>query len=59
MINKKALYSDRIRKIKTDAQKNVNLMPSIIEAVKEYVTVGEIIQVLKDVYGEYDEPIFF
>jgi methylmalonyl-CoA mutase N-terminal domain/subunit len=34
-------------------------MPSVIKAVKEYVTVGEIIQVMKDVYGEYEEPIFF
>jgi len=34
-------------------------MPSIIEAVKEYATVGEIVQVMKDVYGEFKEPIFF
>jgi methylmalonyl-CoA mutase N-terminal domain/subunit len=31
----------------------------VIEAVKAYATVGEIIQVMKDVYGEYEEPIFF
>ena len=31
----------------------------VIEAVKEYATVGEIIQVMKDIYGEYEEPIFF
>ena len=46
-------------KIKKDASDNVNLMPSVIEAVKEYATVGEIIQALKDVYGEYKEPIYF
>ncbi len=34
-------------------------MPTVIEAVKAYVSVGEIIQVMKDVYGEYEEPIFF
>ncbi len=45
--------------VKEDAQRNVNLMPSIIEAVKAYATVGEITQTLKDVYGEYDEPIYF
>ena len=38
---------------------NSNLMPAVIEAVKAYATVGEIIQVMKDVYGEYEEPIFF
>lgn len=45
--------------IKADAEAGKNLMPSIIAAVKEYVTVGEIVQVMKDVYGEFDEPIFF
>jgi len=44
--------------IKTDAENDRNLMPSIIAAVKEYSTIGEIVQVLKDVYGEFEEPIF-
>jgi methylmalonyl-CoA mutase N-terminal domain/subunit len=30
-----------------------NLMPEILEAVKTYATLGEICQVLRDVYGEY------
>ncbi len=45
--------------VRADAENNANLMPSIIAAVKEYATVGEIIGVLKEVYGEYNEPIFF
>ena len=45
--------------IRSDAESDKNLMPSIIAAVKEYATVGEITQVLKDVYGEFEEPIFF
>jgi len=49
-------YLDRI---KQDAQDNLNLMPSVIEAVRAYATVGEITQTLKDVYGEYQEPIYF
>ena len=48
-----------LEKFKTDARENTNLMPATIEAVKVYASVGEIIQVLKDVYGEYEEPIFF
>ena len=48
-----------LEKLKTDAKENKNLMPATIEAVKIYASVGEIIQVLKDVYGEYEEPIFF
>ncbi|MDP8240474.1 MAG: acyl-CoA mutase large subunit family protein [Candidatus Hatepunaea meridiana] len=46
-------------RIKQDAQDDLNLMPSVIEAVKAYATVGEIAQTLKDAYGEYDEPIYF
>jgi methylmalonyl-CoA mutase N-terminal domain/subunit len=45
--------------IKKDAQDNKNLMPSIIAAVKEYCTVGEIVDAMKAVYGEFKEPIFF
>jgi len=39
------------------AEKNENLMPTIIEAVKAYVTLGEITEVLRKVYGEYKELI--
>jgi len=48
-----------LEKIKRDAKENINLMPSVIEAVKAYATVGEITKTLKDVYGEYKEPIYF
>ena len=44
--------------LREDARNDKNLLPPVIEAVKEYATVGEIIQTLKDVYGEYEEPIF-
>jgi methylmalonyl-CoA mutase N-terminal domain/subunit len=36
-----------------------NLMPVILEAVKEYVTLGEICDVLKEVLGEYKDPAYF
>ncbi|NUM51910.1 MAG: methylmalonyl-CoA mutase [Flavobacteriales bacterium] len=45
--------------IKKDAEQNKNLMPSVIAAVKEYCTVGEIVNAMKEVYGEFKEPIFF
>ncbi len=45
--------------IKNDAQNNKNLMPAVIAAVKEYCTVGEIVTAIKEVYGEFKEPIFF
>ena len=35
---------------------NKNTMPFIIEAVRQYATMGEICDAMKDVYGEYVEP---
>ena len=34
-----------------------NLMPPLINAVKAYATVGEICNALRDVFGEYEEPL--
>ena len=48
-----------LNRIKDDAEKDMNLMPAVIEAVKAYATVGEITQALKEVYGEYQEPVYF
>ena len=45
--------------LRREARENKNLMPATIQAVKAYASAGEIIQVLKEVYGEYEEPIFF
>jgi methylmalonyl-CoA mutase N-terminal domain/subunit len=39
------------------ADKDENLMPTIIKAVKAYATLGEITDVLKKAYGEYKELI--
>jgi methylmalonyl-CoA mutase N-terminal domain/subunit len=38
-------------------RENVNLMPLFIEAVKAYATLGEIMDVLRRVWGEYKEPV--
>jgi methylmalonyl-CoA mutase N-terminal domain/subunit len=45
--------------LKKAAEDAVNLMPFILRCVKSYATLGEIIDALKDVYGEYQEPIDF
>ncbi|MBU1634691.1 methylmalonyl-CoA mutase family protein [bacterium] len=34
-----------------------NLMPTIVAAVKEYATLGEICNILREVFGEYQESI--
>ncbi|WP_455139221.1 acyl-CoA mutase large subunit family protein [Candidatus Hodarchaeum mangrovi] len=40
-------------KIKTAAEGTENLMPAILEAVKAYASIGEICDVLRDVFGEW------
>lgn len=41
--------------IKETAGKNENIVPSVIEAVENYATVGEISDIFRDVWGEYHE----
>ena len=36
-----------------------NLMPYMIDCVKCYASVGEITKVLKEVFGEFSEPVGF
>jgi methylmalonyl-CoA mutase N-terminal domain/subunit len=31
-------------------------MPFILDAVRAYATLGEIVKVMKDVFGTYEEP---
>jgi methylmalonyl-CoA mutase N-terminal domain/subunit len=40
-------------------RENMNLMPFIFEAVKEYATLGEICGTLREVFGEYKPPSIF
>ncbi len=46
-----------LSKLHDAVDKKENLMPTIIEAVKAYATLGEITDVLRKVYGEYKELI--
>jgi methylmalonyl-CoA mutase N-terminal domain/subunit len=40
-------------------QEDINLMPFILQAVKEYTTLGEICDTLREVFGEYKPPSVF
>ncbi len=53
--NRKA--EETLGKLQHSAEKDENLMPAIIEAIKAYATLGEICNVLRKVYGEYKELI--
>ncbi len=49
----------RLQCIVLAAREGQNLMPSIIEAVREYATLGEISDVFREVYGVYTDPGYF
>lgn len=42
-----------LKRIRECAEGKENLMPPILEAVKDYATIGEICGVLREVFGEY------
>jgi methylmalonyl-CoA mutase N-terminal domain/subunit len=49
-----------LSKLRGAAEKeNANLMPFMLEAVKEYATLGEICGVLREAFGEYRPPSIF
>jgi len=48
-----------LNEIREVSQGSDNIMPALIKAVKSYVTLGEIIGVLKEVFGEYREDSIY
>ena len=46
-----------LKELKNAAMGDDNLMPYILDAVKAYATIGEISNVLRDVFGEYTEAV--
>jgi methylmalonyl-CoA mutase N-terminal domain/subunit len=48
-----------LENLKKAAKGTENLMPYIIEAVKNYASIGEIINSLKEVFGTYQEDSIF
>lgn len=54
---RKERNKEKVKSVLTELRKvaisEENLMPVILDAVKSYVTLGEICEVLKDVFGEY------
>jgi len=48
-----------LNRLRGVAEKDENLVPVIIEAVREYITLGEICGVLREIYGEYRAPTIF
>ncbi|SCY99787.1 acyl-CoA mutase large subunit family protein [Alkaliphilus peptidifermentans] len=51
------VVEEKLAKLKVAAEGTENLMPYIIDAVKEYATLGEICGVLREVFGEYQQSV--
>jgi methylmalonyl-CoA mutase N-terminal domain/subunit len=45
---------ERLKKAAVDKK---NLMPFLVETVKTYATIGEITNVLEEIYGRFREPV--
>ena len=48
-----ALVNASLETIRQNAVSGQNLMPAVVEAVENYCTLGEIADVLRNVFGEY------
>jgi len=48
-----------LQQIRKASQNGENLMPHIINAVREYATIQEICDVWRDVFGRYTDPGYF
>jgi len=53
------LVKESLQKIQECCKADVNVMPAIIEAVESYATLGEIVDCMKEVFGEWKEKVFF
>ncbi len=52
-----AVWAHSLRHLKDAAHSTANLMPKIVESVEAHATVGEIADILRQVFGEYRETV--
>ena len=55
----KQKYERNMQRLRKAAEGDENLMPYILDCVHDYATLGETCQVLRDVFGEYEEPAIY
>jgi methylmalonyl-CoA mutase N-terminal domain/subunit len=48
---------EKLAALKTASEGEANLMPFILDAVKSYASIGEICNVMREVFGEYKEHV--
>lgn len=51
--------SQALESLRITCRSDRNVMPGVIEAVREYATVQEICDVYRQVFGEYRDPAFY
>jgi methylmalonyl-CoA mutase N-terminal domain/subunit len=50
---------EHLHQIRRASKNGGNLMPHIINAVREYASIQEICDVWRDVFGRYSDPGYF
>ena len=55
----KAKVDECLNEIDHAARNNINLMPVFVKAAENYVTLGEMVNVLKTPFGIYEESVVF
>ena len=58
-IRNNAKVKEYLHQIQKASQESENLMPHIINAVREYATIQEICDVWREVFGRYSDPGYF
>ena len=54
-----ARVEKRLKQLADACRNGQNVMPVLVDAVKDYVSLGEISDVYRQVFGLYREPIIF
>tara|TARA_X000000368_G_scaffold68874_1_gene49791 strand:- start:15 stop:1613 length:1599 start_codon:yes stop_codon:yes gene_type:complete len=49
------LLNDKMKKLRNACENNLNLVPFLIEVAESGGTVGEIVELMKNIYGEWEE----
>ena len=52
------IVKKKLKEITSACKSNKNLLPLIIDASLEYATLGEIVNAMKEVFGEWQETSF-
>ncbi|HEU4327686.1 MAG TPA: methylmalonyl-CoA mutase family protein [Roseiflexaceae bacterium] len=52
-----ALVQERLEALRLAAEGEANLMPALLDCVRAYATVGEMCDVLREVFGVYQETV--